>query len=71
MIYPGGTIGDAVLIRLKARVRILLFFSSQYESNKRNDTNSNNMSNMSTMARLPLIRSLADIGRNHSSAKSE
>ena len=52
-------------------VFLKLFLYFQYESNKRSDTNSNNMSsNMATMARLPLIRSLADIGRNHSSAKS-
>ena len=41
----------------------------QYESNRRSESNSNNMS--SNMARLPLIRSLADIGRNHSSTRSK
>ena len=38
----------------------------QYESNsKKHDSNSSNMS------KLPIIRSLAEIGRNHSSSKSK
>lgn len=43
----------------------------QYEGQKHKDKHHDGGSSASNMARLPLIRSLAEIGRNHSASKSE
>lgn len=55
--------------KFKVKEALLRRHRHQHEKEmKRSGTSSVNMSNMS---RLPIIRSLADIGRNHSSAKSK
>lgn len=57
-----GFVKDAILKRHR----------HQYESNHKDKKHEGSSSNMtSNMSKLPLIRSLAEIGRNHSSSKSK
>ncbi len=43
----------------------------QFEGNKKKDGHGHGHESSSNMSKLPLIRSLAEIGRNHSSSKSK
>ena len=49
----------------------MCIFRHQHEGSKGRHHHHDGHSTSSNMSKLPLIRSLAEIGRNHSSSKSE